>query len=137
VAPPFKEVFFDMIYGHGISRTGEILDYAVEADIIHKSGAWFSYRDEKIGQGRDKAREYLEENPEIAEEIAQQVMQYSKELMDVANAAKQRESVPLVDVSEVEDAENEDSVYGGDPSQISLSDDVTILDIDPDGEDFE
>ena len=49
VAPPFKEVFFDMIYGEGISRTGEILDYAVEADIIRKSGAWFSYKDEKIG----------------------------------------------------------------------------------------
>ena len=134
VAPPFKEVFFDMIYGQGISRTGEILDYAVEADIIHKSGAWFSYKDEKIAQGRDKAREYLENNPEVAEEIAAKVKEYSKELLDVANAAKQRENVPVV--TEDEDP-NTASLYASEPDQISLSDDVTILDIDPDSEDFE
>ncbi len=134
VAPPFKEVFFDMIYGHGISRTGEILDYAVEADIIHKSGAWFSYHDEKIGQGRDKAREYLEENPQIAEEIAKQVMQYSTELMDVSNAARQRQNAPAVST---DDEENAASLYDSAPEQISLADDVTILDIDPDSDDFE
>ncbi|MBQ1985222.1 MAG: recombinase RecA [Clostridia bacterium] len=133
VAPPFKEVFFDMIYGEGISRTGEILDYAVEADIIRKSGAWFSYKDEKIGQGRDKAKEYLEMHPDVAEEIAEKVMEYSKELMDVANAAKQRETVPAV---ATDDADTE-SLYLTEPSQLSLSDDVTILDIDPDSEDFE
>lgn len=135
VAPPFKEVFFDMIYGEGISRTGEILDYAVEADIIHKSGAWFSYNDDKIGQGRDKAREYLETHPEISEEIAAKVMEYSKELMDVANSAKQRDNVPAV--AEGEDAdENTASLYASEPG-MQLADDVTILDIDPDSEDFE
>ncbi len=134
VAPPFKEVFFDIIYGEGISRTGEILDYAVEADIIHKSGAWFSYKDEKIGQGRDKTKEYLETHPQIAEEVAQRVMEYSKELMDVANTSRQRMFKPSE--PEKED-ENTASLYASEPGQISLTDDVTILDIDPDSEDFE
>ncbi len=137
VAPPFKEVFFDMIYGEGISRTGEILDYAVEADIIHKSGAWFSYKDEKIGQGRDKAKEYLLQNPEIAEEVAAQVMEYSKELMDVANAARQRDNVPVVsEDNEENETEINTAIYEAESPQVSLADDVTILDIDPDSEDF-
>lgn len=133
VAPPFKEVFFDMIYGKGISRTGEILDYAVEADIIHKSGAWFSYNNEKIGQGRDRVREYLEENPEIADEIATLVMNHAKDLMDVANTAKQRDNVPVV----ADDDSDQQSLFATEPSQLNLADDVTILDIDPDSSDFE
>ena len=69
VAPPFKVAEFDIIYGKGISMVGNILDVAVNFDIIKKAGAWFSYNDQKIGQGRDKAKEFLEENPEMLNEV--------------------------------------------------------------------
>lgn len=69
VAPPFKVAEFDIMYGSGISNMGCVLDLAVENDIIQKSGSWFSYNDEKIGQGRDKVITYLQENPEVFEEI--------------------------------------------------------------------
>ncbi|MBR5232171.1 MAG: recombinase RecA [Clostridia bacterium] len=69
VAPPFRVAEFDLLYGEGISREGTILDMAVERDIIHKSGAWFSYKDERIAQGRENCRLYLKEHDEIREEI--------------------------------------------------------------------
>ena len=69
VAPPFRVAEFDIVYGEGISREGTLLDLAVERDIIHKSGAWFSYKDQRIGQGRDNTRLYLKENPDVADEI--------------------------------------------------------------------
>ena len=73
VAPPFKTAEVDIIYGKGISKVGEIVDMAVDADIIHKSGAWFSYEGNKIGQGRENAKEFLENNPEICKEIEDKV----------------------------------------------------------------
>jgi recombination protein RecA len=73
VAPPFKSAEFDMLYGKGISREGCILDLAVECDIVRKSGSWFSYRDERIGQGRDSARDFLKNNPDVAKEIENKV----------------------------------------------------------------
>ncbi len=69
VAPPFKEAEFDIMYGTGISRAGEILDLAVKLDIINKSGAWFSYNGERLGQGRDNVKNYLQEHPEFTDEI--------------------------------------------------------------------
>ena len=69
VAPPFKLVEFDIMYGQGISRIGELLDIGVEAEIIKKSGSWFSYGDTKLGQGRDAVKTLLDDNPELAEEI--------------------------------------------------------------------
>ncbi|MCL2811851.1 MAG: recombinase RecA [Clostridia bacterium] len=69
VAPPFRVAEFDILYGQGISREGSLLDLAVAKDIIHKSGAWFSYNDQRIGQGRENARAYLRDNPEIAATI--------------------------------------------------------------------
>ncbi len=69
VAPPFRQAEFDIIFGKGISKIGNILDVAVNLDIVKKAGAWFSYNDEKIGQGRDKSKEFLENNPEILAEI--------------------------------------------------------------------
>ncbi len=69
VAPPFKVAEFDILYGKGISKTGELIDLAVEAGILEKSGAWFSYNGERIAQGRDKAKAYLEEHPETLDEI--------------------------------------------------------------------
>ena len=69
VAPPFKQAEFDILYGEGISREGEIIDLGVNAKVVDKSGAWYAYKGEKIGQGKDNAREFLKENPELAREI--------------------------------------------------------------------
>lgn len=69
VAPPFKEALFDILYGEGVSREGEIIELGVNHKIVDKSGAWYSYQGEKIGQGKDNSREYLREHPEIAQEI--------------------------------------------------------------------
>lgn len=73
VAPPFKECEFDIMYGKGISRTGEVLDLAVELGVVKKGGAWFSYNDMKLGQGRDKSKEFLEANPDIMDEIEDKI----------------------------------------------------------------
>jgi recombination protein RecA len=73
VAPPFREVEFDIMYGQGISKLGEIIDLGVKAGVIEKSGSWFSWNSQRIGQGRDNAREFLKANPDIAAEIEDQV----------------------------------------------------------------
>ncbi len=73
VAPPFREALFDILYGEGISREGEIIELGVHHKIVDKSGAWYAYNGEKIGQGKDNSREYLKENPEIAKEIEAKV----------------------------------------------------------------
>src|SRR6187401_1214893 len=73
VAPPFKTAEFDILFGEGISRHGEIIDMGVNAQILEKSGAWYAYNGEKIGQGRDNAREFLRENPELSREIENKV----------------------------------------------------------------
>tara|TARA_B110000438_G_C15674732_1_gene589722 strand:- start:630 stop:1025 length:396 start_codon:yes stop_codon:yes gene_type:complete len=69
VSPPFKVVEFDLMYGKGISKTGELIDLGAKADVVEKSGAWYAYKGEKIGQGRENAKIYLEQNPKIAAEI--------------------------------------------------------------------
>ncbi len=69
IAPPFKEAEFDIMFGRGISREGDILDLAVQSSIVSKSGAWFAYNGDKIGQGRENAKKYLTANPEILDEI--------------------------------------------------------------------
>src|SRR5690606_34776205 len=69
VAPPFREAIFDILYGEGISREGEILELGVQHGIVEKAGAWYSYNKERLGQGKDNAREHLRENPELAQEI--------------------------------------------------------------------
>ena len=73
VAPPFREAEFDVIYGQGISKEGNILDMAVNLDIVEKAGSWFSYNGERIGQGRENVKKYLKENPEILDEIEKKV----------------------------------------------------------------
>ena len=73
VAPPFREAEFDIVYGKGISKEGNILDMAVNLDIIEKSGSWFSYDGEKIGQGRENAKKYLKDNPEIMDQVEKRV----------------------------------------------------------------
>ncbi|MGN1084081.1 MAG: recombinase RecA, partial [Lachnospiraceae bacterium] len=84
VAPPFREAEFDIMFGQGISKEGDVLDLAVEENIIQKSGAWFAYRDEKIGQGRENAKQYLKEHPEVLEEIDRKV----REVYEFATEAK-------------------------------------------------
>jgi recombination protein RecA len=69
VAPPFKKAEFDVLYGEGISLEGEIIDEGVNLDLLEKSGSWYSYKGEKIGQGKDNARDYLKDNPEVSKEI--------------------------------------------------------------------
>jgi recombination protein RecA len=73
VAPPFKEARFDILYGEGTSREGEIIDLGSDAKIIEKSGAWYSYNGERIGQGKDNARNFLKERPELSREIENKV----------------------------------------------------------------
>ena len=75
MAPPFREVEFDIIYGAGVSRSGEVLDLAVDADIVQKSGAWYSMDGERIGQGRDASRTYLEEHPELMAKLERMVLE--------------------------------------------------------------
>ncbi|WP_051411479.1 recombinase RecA [Ruminococcus flavefaciens] len=80
VAPPFKECQFDLMYGTGISRTGEVLDLAVDLDIIKKGGSWFSYKDQKLGQGRDNVKELLQNDENLMKEIEEQILAHKDEL---------------------------------------------------------
>lgn len=90
VAPPFKVVEFDIMYGTGISREGDILDVAVDRGIVEKAGAWFSYNDEKLGQGRENVKQLFKEKPELMEEIELKVRQaYKKEDDEAAEEAEQ------------------------------------------------
>ncbi|MBY0432791.1 MAG: DNA recombination/repair protein RecA, partial [Cyclobacteriaceae bacterium] len=73
VAPPFKVVEFDIMYGRGISKSGEIVDIGVELNIIQKSGSWFSYNGNKLGQGRDAVKQLIEDNPELSEELEKKI----------------------------------------------------------------
>ena len=86
VAPPFKECAFDLMYGTGISRTGEVLDLAVDLDIIKKGGSWFSYKDKKLGQGRDNVKELLKNDPEFMKEIEEQILARKDEIDTTASA---------------------------------------------------
>ena len=86
VAPPFKEAEFDIMYGKGISKTGELIDAAVKLDIVEKSGSWFSYCGEKIGQGRDKAKDFLAQNPEVAEEVEEKIKEAMKTVSEKKSA---------------------------------------------------
>ena len=73
VAPPFKEVFFDIMYGEGISKEGSLLDIGIEHEVVQKSGAWFAYGDERLGQGRENAKQFLKENDEVRGRILSEI----------------------------------------------------------------
>lgn len=83
VAPPFRQVEFDIIYGEGISKTGELIDLGVKCEVIEKSGSWYSYGVDRIGQGREKTRQYLKDNPAVADEIETEIRKRSGLLSDV------------------------------------------------------
>lgn len=96
VAPPFKEAEFDIMYGEGISQTGEILDLATNLDIVNRSGAWYNYNGERLGQGRDNAKAYLAENPELCEELKKLVMENKDELLMAGKKSGRRPAVEKV-----------------------------------------
>lgn len=81
IAPPFKVAEFDIMYGEGISRVGELLDLAVMADVVKKSGAWFSYKENRLGQGRDKVKELFKNDPALAKEIEEETLKHKDELL--------------------------------------------------------
>ena len=83
VAPPFRQVEFDIIYGEGISKMGELLDLGVKADVVEKSGSWFSYKGDRLGQGRENAKRFMRENPQIATEIEDQIRHQAGLIADV------------------------------------------------------
>ncbi|MBO5077233.1 MAG: recombinase RecA [Clostridia bacterium] len=97
VAPPFRETEFDIIYGEGISRTGSVLDIAVENEIVIKSGSWFAYKGARIGQGRENAKQYLKDNPAVLDEIEQQIRDLVKEKNKKATTFNASEAVPSAD----------------------------------------
>ena len=108
VAPPFKQAEFDIMYGEGISKEGDILDASVDAKLIEKSGSWYSYKGQRIGQGRENIKIYLKENPDIVEELHRQLL----ELMKNDGEAPVKEKEP--EVSEDEFSEIMDMIIDED-----------------------
>lgn len=105
VAPPFKECEFDMMFGQGISRTGEVLDLAVELEIIQKGGSWFSYKDIKIGQGRDNAKEYLRNNPVVMEEVEKLIKEKSGDIVLASKKNKKAAALKSAALNVIADAD--------------------------------
>ena len=95
IAPPFKEVQFDIMYGKGISRIGELIDLAVDTNVISKAGAWFSYGETRLGQGRDKVKILLEENEELAKEIEEKVLENIDKLNETKKTKKGAKVPPI------------------------------------------
>ena len=95
VAPPFREAFFDIYYGQGISKWGELVDLAVQLDIVQKSGSWFSMGDERIGQGKDSVKTYLQANPDIAEEVEAKVRENMSKLMGAETKSAKAAEKPI------------------------------------------
>jgi recombination protein RecA len=107
VAPPFKEAEFDIMYGEGISKIGEIVDLAVKLDLVQKSGSWFSMGEMRLGQGRDAVKQYLKDNPEVADQLEAEIRKNSYKLMSSQAKAAARAAGRAVDVS-AEDFEDAD-----------------------------
>ena len=122
VAPPFREAYFDIIYGKGISRDGELLDAAVMLDIIKKSGAWFSYEGNRLGQGRENSKQFLMDNPELAAEIEAKVRENATRL---GRPSKEEKAGPTVVL-------DDDAPLDFDISDSTLGDDIVDDDIDID-----
>ncbi|HSW17209.1 MAG TPA: recombinase RecA, partial [Ramlibacter sp.] len=108
VSPPFKTAEFDILFGEGISREGEIIDMGVNARIIEKSGAWYAYNGEKIGQGRDNAREFLRENVALAREIENKVRESLGIPLLAAEAGSDEKAAPAAKPSKADKAEKAD-----------------------------
>ena len=98
VAPPFRQVEFDILYGEGISKTGELIDLGVKAEVVEKAGSWYSYKGERMGQGREKTRNFLKENPAIADEIEDAIRRnaglLADELLNAGMESEQDDDLP-------------------------------------------
>ncbi len=129
VAPPFKECEFDIIFGKGISRTGEVLDVAVELEIIKKSGAWFSFDGQKLGQGRDNAKKALEENPELMKTVEEKISENKDAMMIMTKASKKKSK--LEEAADAAAAEGVDLDEMGVVGDMDVDDDIDYDNIDP------
>ena len=136
VAPPFKKAEFDIMFGEGISRSGEILDLAVELGLIKKSGAWFSYEGNKLGQGRDAVKRVIQDNPELMDELDTKVRARLKEMQN-APAEKANPFLPGKETRRVEADEESSAEEGdmdfGDGSDSEIPDDLFADDFDIEG----
>lgn len=131
VAPPFKECEFDILYGKGVSRVGEVLDIAVELNIVKKGGAWFSYGDSKLGQGRENAKQYLLDHPEVMQEIEDKIKAFDADEVLAPTKSKKK--------SKLEEKANESAGVetADDEAQINLaSDDIPVANPEEDFEEF-
>jgi recombination protein RecA len=117
VASPFREAEFDILYGKGISKEGDLLDVAVTKNIIEKSGAWYSYNNERIGQGRENARRFLIENPEVSAKLEERLR---KELMLLTPSAQANQEVPTPD-SEEEDGSSSTKTTRSGPREVKVA----------------
>ncbi|MGN1043314.1 MAG: recombinase RecA [Acutalibacteraceae bacterium] len=97
IAPPFREAEFDVMYGQGISKEGEILDLAVKLDLIQKSGSWFACKDKKLAQGRDNTKEYLRNNPEFTADLEKKIREFSSEIYETPSMSRNTEAKTSVD----------------------------------------
>ena len=107
VAPPFKEAVFDIMYGEGISRYGELVDLGAELDVIHKSGSWFSYGEDRIGQGRDNAKQYLIDHPEVADAVEQSIRDNFDKLQGTARKNRMAQTAEKAVTVAAEDFEED------------------------------
>ena len=125
VAPPFKEAEFEIIYGEGISKDGEIVDLATRLEILNKSGSWYSYNGQRVGQGRDKVKQYLKDNPEIAKEIAQKVMEQKDSLLGIHKPTS-KNSAKSDDSFEENNENNSEVSYENENLDIEISDEIVV-----------
>ncbi|MCM1523706.1 MAG: recombinase RecA [Ruminococcus sp.] len=140
VSPPFKECEFDLMFGQGIDRVGEVCDLAVNLDIIKKSGAWFSYKDQKIGQGRENAKEFLKSNPDIMKEVEEKIKENKDSIVMVSKKSKKTSAKGAAAADAAEQAETAESLEaeefdGGNDIAAVAAVDVDI-DADDDYEEF-
>ena len=119
IAPPFREAEFDIMYGEGISREGELLDLSVKAEVVQKSGAWFSYNGNRLGQGRDKVKELLKTDTELAKDIEQNLW------ANIDKLYVRKKPLPKAKITEVPNAEN--SV--GDPKTVGKGSNSAKIDV--------
>ncbi len=128
MAPPFKEAEFDIMYGKGISKEGEIVDLGVRADVIKKSGAWFSYGDKRLAQGRDKVKELLKNDPELAKEIEEKIMANIDNLAPIQSKGKAAKGKSKKQAIEEAEAESETEITSEEDTAAEQSNIVEIAD---------
>lgn len=131
IAPPFKVAEFDIMYGEGISRVGELLDLAVMADVVKKSGAWFSYKENRLGQGRDKVKELFKNDPALAKEIEEETLKHKDELLgQISKKPKCKSVKSKSDDEESSETESPKAEIKAEDTKEEKSDRIDDADID-------